>query len=647
MCGISGFFAPRSLPGAGGILRTMNTALAHRGPDDSGYWLGNAQGGASYADGASHPQMASSMAALADEMEASIGLAHRRLSIIDLSSDGHQPMLLAERYVLSFNGEIYNYLELRQQLEAQGLAFKTATDVEVLLQMWATYGLAGLEKLEGMWAFALYDRFENELFLVRDRVGVKPLYYVQKNEAIFFASEPKALLAAGVCTTKLNEAALYAFLLHGAYEEQEGSLLADLKEVPPGHYLHIDGNNQPSLRAYHQAAYTDSWSATPPPAPLLNDIKNRLEHSVNLRLRSDVRVGASLSGGLDSSVLSLLAAKDAGFPLFTASYAHFEGDESIYAQRIAEQSKGQWNQVWLDSEQIAQQLHHLVRAMDGPLLAFSTFSQHEIYRAAKAEGVTILLDGQGGDELFSGYDRYWQNYQLQAIRNGQWNWFSKHPVSGLQFHHLWKCIVQELASKILGSSTASLLLKAQLKRSKLEYAFLRTDFKEKYLVVSAKRIKGNLNGLNAQLAHERYGHALKNLLRWGDRNSMAFGMENRAPLADDPQLDALLLQLPANWKMHPQVGSKYLLKQAMANALPSIIMERTDKVGFSAPTIPWMNALWPIWQENLVHIQQWVDVASVKKQAPVLLQSEWGCLSLLRMVSLGAWLKQLAEQHTR
>lgn len=647
MCGISGFFSTSALPEAGRLLQCMNDALAHRGPDDAGYWLRTDSHAIAYVDGNSHPHCQARLARIDPELPAQVGLAHRRLSIIDLSSDGHQPMELSNRYVLSFNGEIYNYLELRQQLHSEGKQFHTATDVEVLLQIWATYGLAGFEKLEGMWAFALYDRLKNELFLVRDRVGVKPLYYVQKNDAVYFASEPKALLAAGVCSTKLNEAALYAFLLHGAYEEQEGSLLADLKEVPPGHYLHIDGKNQPSLRAYHEAVFIDSWSASPPPAHLLKDIKNRLEHSVNLRLRSDVRVGASLSGGLDSSVLSLLAAKDAGFPLFTASYAHFEGDEGKYAERIAEQVKGQWNQVWLGSEQITHQLHHLVRTMDGPLLAFSTFSQHEIYRTAKAKGVTILLDGQGGDELFSGYDRYWQNYQIQALRNGQWNWFSKHPVSGLQFHHLRKCIVQELAIKTSEASTASWLLKAQLKRSKLEYAFLRTDFRDKNLEVSAKRIKGNLNGLNAQLAHERYGHALKNLLRWGDRNSMAFGMENRAPLADDPQLDALLLQLPANWKMHPEFGSKYLLKQAMAKELPTLIMERTDKVGFSAPTIPWMNALWPIWQENLVHIQQWVDVASVKNQAPSLLQSEWGCLALLRMVSLGAWLKQLAEQHTR
>lgn len=641
MCGISGFFAPQGLFNAGELLQQMNNALAHRGPNDAGYWLGHAHHGTSYADAASHPDMLSHMPMLPLDTQAKVGLAHRRLSIIDLSSLGHQPMLLDDRYVLSFNGEIYNYLELRQQLQAQGIAFKTASDVEVLLQVWANHGIRGLDMLEGMWAFAIYDRQSDEFFLVRDRVGVKPLYYVHHQEVLYFASEPKALLAAGVCSHKLNEAAVYAFLMHASYEEGEGSLLADLREIAPGHLLRINSQGLSQSHQWYQPAVSDSWSTLPTPASLLEEINHTLQRSVQLRLRSDVPVGASLSGGLDSSVLSMLAAQEKGFPLFTASYQNFEGDESKYACQLAEQLGAKWQQVGLNSAHVENQLDSLVATMDGPLLAFSTFSQHEIYRAAKAAGITILLDGQGGDELFSGYHRYWYNYHQQAWQDGQWKWFGKHPSSGLSWRDIQPTLLHFTGTGILSSAWARPLLQSQLKRSKLEYSLLQRDFIDQHLHVSAKRFSTPTLGLNAQLATERYGHALKNLLRWGDRNSMVFGMENRAPLADDPQLDKLLLQLPANWKMHPKKGSKLLLKQAMENQLPKAILNRTDKIGFSAPTIAWMNALWPHWKSNLIYLEPWVNLKAINAASTQLLATEWGCLALLRMVSLGAWIKRM------
>lgn len=647
MCGISGFFSTSAVPEAGRLLQRMNDALAHRGPDDAGYWLGTSTQATAYVDQHSHPHWQARLAPIKPDLLGQVGLAHRRLSIIDLSSDGHQPMELDNRYALSFNGEIYNYLELRQQLQLEGKVFRTATDVEVLLHIWSKHGMAGLQLLEGMWAIALYDKQEGSLYLIRDRVGVKPLYYTSKNDSLFFASEPKALLAAGVCSTELNDAAVYAFLMHGAYEEAEGSLLKDLHEVPPGHCLQLFADGERKLHAYHQPQITDSWSDHLPPQSLLNNIYERLDHSVQLRLRSDVKVGASLSGGLDSSMLSLLAAKEAGFPLFTASYAHFEGDESAYARILAEKAKAQWYPVMLESHHIADQLEKLVASMDGPLLAFSTFAQNEVYRAAKAAGITILLDGQGGDELFSGYDRYWSAYQLQALKHRKVGVLSPHHESGLLLHTCAKTWLRQTTSKCLSQRGLESMLHLRLSATKLEYSLLNTDFVKQQLAVSAKRAGKRIPaGLNAQLAEERYGVALKNLLRWGDRNSMAFGMENRAPLADDPALDALLLNLPANWKMHPKSGSKSLLKQAMGHRLPQAIAQRTDKLGFSAPSQKWMNELWPQWKHHVSQLSPWINLKQLDQQAAQLLQSEWGCLFLLRLVSLGAWLKQLQNTKT-
>ncbi len=421
MCGISGFISIKNQASAGEWLKKMNTTLAHRGPDDSGYWLTDGSRMEAYADASTNDYWQSRLANVESAIPAKVGFAHRRLAIIDLSADGHQPMQLNQELILSYNGEIYNYLELREELLSQGATFETNTDVEVLLKMWHKYGPDCLSRLEGMWAFSLYDCSSDTVWLVRDRIGVKPLYYTKSNESLFFASEPKALLAVGSCSTKLNDKAVYSFLLHGSLEEENGALLADLKEVEPGHLLQWT-KGKLTIQRYYHPEFSDSWAPdSRAPDKVVGEIAQSIERSIRLRLRSDVKVGASLSGGLDSSVISVVAAEKPGFPLFSAVYPSLPGDESHYAKLVANSVSASWFKVELNARSISSEIEAMVAIMDSPLLTFSTFAQREIYRHAKSEGITILLDGQGGDELFTGYDRYWFSYHIQTIQRAGFN----------------------------------------------------------------------------------------------------------------------------------------------------------------------------------------------------------------------------------
>ncbi len=642
MCGISGFISVKTQASAGEWLKKMNTALAHRGPDDSGYWLADEHRRAAYADASTTDYWKSSLKNIQEAIPAKVGFAHRRLAIIDLSTDGHQPMELNHKLVISFNGEIYNYLELKEELLSQGVSFETNTDVEVLLKMWERYGLECLSRLEGMWAFSVYDYSSDTVWLVRDRIGVKPLYFTKSDESLFFASEPKALLAVGSCSTQLNEQAVYSFLLHGSLEEENGSLLADLKEVEPGHYLQWTKGKLTTQR-YHHPEFSDSWAPdSRAPDKVVAEISQSLDRSIQLRLRSDVKVGASLSGGLDSSTIAVLAAQKTGFPLFSAVYPSMLGDESRYASIVANAVSASWYKVEVNAQFISSEIEAMVANMDSPLLTFSTFAQREIYRSAKHKGITILLDGQGGDELFTGYDRYWFSYHLQTIQRAGFRQFLSDVQVPNYLKSFCKSLVKYFVTPLLVHPLANRLLATQLLNSKLEYRFLRPEVRHAFGRVSAQRI-GRLpqTGVNAQLAHERYGYALKNLLRWGDRNSMAFGMENRVPLADDPYLDTFLLNLPANWKMNPSYGSKELLRRAMSGKVPVEILQRTDKMGFSSPVVEWMNQLWPQWSQYLAYTKEWLEVDLINQHAPELLRSENGCLALLRFVSFGAWLKNL------
>jgi len=643
MCGICGLISSQNIADAGLLLARMNQSLQHRGPDDAGYWLSDGSENTYFAASDSHPEVLEKWPLLENDAQAELGFGHRRLSIIDLSAASHQPMASADgRYVLCYNGEIYNYIELRAALQALGHEFQTQGDAEVLLAAWQQWQENALAKFEGMWAFALYDNQEGKMWLVRDPSGVKPLFYCQTRNILLFASEPKALLASGLVDSTLNSAALYSFLVHAALDEAAGQMLEAVQELQPGNLLCFHrSSGEFELRNYHEAPFLRQLQQTSFPTELVADVTAKLKHAVDIRLRSDVKVGASLSGGLDSSTLAAWAAKTPGFPMFTAIYAGFPENEENYAREVADQLQADWHRVTVAPELLIYRLEELVRIQDGPILALSTFAQLLINETARTKGVRILLDGQGGDELFSGYDRYWLSYYRQAWEKGQMTKIWKGLCVAAQRKTVFKAFVYAKLSGLVFHPAMTFMLRKQLNQNKFELKYLKTDFKNQHWPVSRAFIRDiPESGVSTQQVREMYGYDLKNLLRWGDRNSMSVGIENRAPFADDPHLAQLLLRLPDSDKMNAG-KSKLLLRAAMQGRLPAKIVNRTDKQGFTTPMKAWMSDLWPHWKVYLAFLPDSIDIKAVEKDSHLLLQSNSGAAFLLRLVSLGAWLKNL------
>lgn len=643
MCGICGLISTQFVPEAAQLLVRMNNSLRHRGPDDAGYWLFEQSGHHHFAAPDSHPDILQQFPQLNLMQGAVAAFAHRRLAIIDLSSASHQPLVSSDaRYLLSYNGELYNYIELRATLTALGHVFTTNGDAEVLLAAWQQWQAAALERFEGMWAFALYDTQEDKMWLVRDPSGVKPLFYSKTGEVLLFASEPKALLASGKVKTTINAAACYSFLVHAALDEAAGHLLEEIQELQPGHLMCFErSNGQISLKNYHKDRFYQELSEKGIPEALTDEIYAKLQHAVDLRLRSDVKVGASLSGGLDSSTLAALAAKAPGFPVFTAVYEGFPENEAHYAQALAVKLQASWHVVEVKPALIVNRLEEMVRIQDGPILALSTFAQLLINEKAKAEGVTILLDGQGGDELFSGYDRYWLSYYRQAWEKWDLTALKEAIQLPAQRNYLAKAFIYGRMPALFSHHFMVPLLKKLLKRNKFELHYLREAYKNEHWPVSLAFLQQlPKSGVNEQQIQEMYGYDLKNLLRWGDRNSMSVAIENRAPFADDPHLAKLLLRLPASLKMS-EGKSKLLLRTVMHKRLPAIIVNRTDKQGFTTPMQAWMRDLWPHWRVYLSYLPDSIDIKAVEKDSLQLLNTATGAAFLLRLVSLGAWLKNL------
>ena len=377
MCGIAGFYNVDSqVPADEAIVRRMNTLQRHRGPDAEG----------SYVDGA-------------------VGLGHRRLSILDLSERGRQPMTSADgRLVIVYNGEVYNYVELRRELEAGGCRFRTDTDTEVILELFARRGAAALEKMNGMFAFAIWDRESRELFIARDRIGIKPLYYANTADGIAFASEIKALLAVPGIDADLDPRAIPTFLEFG-YVPGTATAMRGVTRLAPGHWLNVTPQGT-TTGCYWDSEFcpNETRSADETAAQL----RELLLDATRIHLRSDVPVGVFLSGGLDSSAMVALVA-EAGIPnikTFSVAYREpGEYDETRYAELVARRYGAEHHVLHLDADKFVDYIPDYVWHMDEPVAEAAGISLSFIAQSLR-EHVVVALSGEGSDEIFGGYDIY-------------------------------------------------------------------------------------------------------------------------------------------------------------------------------------------------------------------------------------------------
>ncbi|MCS7057117.1 MAG: asparagine synthase (glutamine-hydrolyzing), partial [Thermoflexales bacterium] len=434
MCGIAGIYRLDGAPIDLQQLRRMADLLRHRGPDDEGYALFDTCSGY-----ALHLKGPDSPAALdlpdvrtAEAPPANLGLAERRLAILDLTPAGHTPMVSRDGLLtIVFNGEIYNYVELRETLRELGHVFHSTGDTEVLLAAYSEWGEACVERFNGMWAFAIWDAKQRQLFCSRDRFGVKPFYYVHMPGRFAFASEPKALWGAGLVEPHLNVPLLEDFLAGYEASRLDETLFAEIRQLPAGHTLIVTGEGV-SVRRFWSLPVNPELGPPRPEPTAAERVLELLTDAVRLRLRSDVPIGTCLSGGLDSSAIVALINRlmysehhmsrtqiGAQQKTFTAAYENDASDERHFARLVIEQTGAAWHCTFPTAETLQADLERFIWHHDEPPITTSMYAQWCVMRLARECGITVTLDGQGADELWGGYLPF-DVYLSQMLRAGRW-----------------------------------------------------------------------------------------------------------------------------------------------------------------------------------------------------------------------------------
>jgi asparagine synthase (glutamine-hydrolysing) len=562
MCGIAGII--QTDPSAYTIeqLKKMTDILAHRGPDGEGLWANT--GG-------------------------TVLLGHRRLSIIDLSDAGCQPLHYLERYTIIHNGEIYNYVELKQELIKKGYSFRTQTDTEVIAAAYDLWEDDCVMHFDGMFSFAIWDEKEKMLFAARDRFGEKPFFYYFGQGRLLFASEMKALWAAGVKRTP-NQKMLFNFITIGYTDNpaQPGeTFFENIYKLPPASALSFSpGEKEPELEQY--------WSIDPEQQnKKINDDEafEQFEHlftrSVTRRLRSDVEGGTSLSGGLDSSSIASVINKlsPANYSkTFTAVFPGFEKDEFLFSKKIAEQFKLEQFTVELSAIDLLSNWEKIAWHQEEPFGSASIVAQYKVYELARQQGVKVLLDGQGADETLAGYHKYYKWYWQELFRNRRLYRTrelkaAKEAGVGELFNYknMIAAYFPAFATVVLENQ---FLLKA-IRQPDLTRDFVKLQSKEAYYTTPDHFT------LNGVLHFNTCTHGLEELLRYADRNAMAHGREIRLPFLSH-ELVEFVFSLPSNFKIR-EGWTKWLLRKTMDKKLPAEINWRRDKVGFEPPQKKWME----------------------------------------------------------
>ena len=524
---------------------------------------------------------------------------HCRLAIIDLEH-GQQPMVSpCRRYTLIFNGEIYNYHELRQDLVKAGSPCRTESDTEVLLQALILWGAEAIGKLNGMFAFVFHDREANNWIAARDHFGIKPLYYVSLSDELLFASEIKALLEHPTVQASCDESALQQYLAF-QFCLDDRTLFAGIHKIRPGHYLTGQGSAIDCDICYWDTNYQiDSYHTE---AYFIDQLRALLEDSMRLQLRSDVPIGGYLSGGIDSSLVCSLASHglDLPLPMFHGRFAEgTQYDESYYAKTLSAFTNGNYHEVIPTAEQFVDQLPQLIRALDEPIAGPGLFPQYAVSKLA-SEHVTVVLGGQGGDEIFGGYARYLVGYLEQALKGAilETQDEGKHLVT-------LESIVPNLAmlkqytpllsnfwrQDLFGEMDARyfhLIDRSQGLNSLLHPdALSRFDRDALFADFQAIFNYPDTTSYINKMTHFDQKTLLPALLQIEDRVSMAVSLESRVPLLDKRIVD-LVNSMPPSLKF--QGGKmKHILKKAIVGLLPETILERKDKMGFPVPLKEWMR----------------------------------------------------------
>lgn len=582
MCGIAGFYAPQTQLSS--VVEDMIGLIDHRGPDGSGIACFTLEGSVAHLD-------------TTKAEHCNVGLGHRRLSIIDLSEDGHQPMKSQDdRYWITYNGEIYNYIELRTELEEIGYDFVSRTDTEVILAAYAEWGAECQHKFNGMWAFVVYDTHEKSFFISRDRFGIKPLYYwVSPDGVFYFGSEIKQFTALPSWKAELNNQRAYDFLVWGVTDHTDETLFKGVFQLRPG-YCCIFNLKTVSLDPQKRLAVTQ-WYKIPHDCTddsfenASSRFRDLLKKSVKLRLRSDVPVGSCLSGGLDSSSIVCLmnnilqAHADKQLQkTFSACSSEDSVDERKWVEHVVQHTAVDAHYTYPDFNQLFECLSKITWHQDEPFGSTSIFAQWEVFSLAAENNVTVMLDGQGADEQLAGYHAFFGARLADAFKKLRFlSCINEARAIHNEHGHSWGWIIGQTSVNILPAPIKGLLRK-WTKRSHPIPSWLNTDMLN---INAINPHDKNTSGVQSLSRAQMTSTNLQMLLHWEDRDSMAHSIESRVPFLDY-RLVEYVMSLPSEYKIKGSI-TKRVLRSAMRTILPDVITERVDKIGFATPEEIWIK----------------------------------------------------------
>lgn len=617
MCGIFGWMPYNNFDTidlrkcVGRVLKS----IAHRGPDDYGYAV---------FDAASRDVYSEKTNELPQSFKSLIGQV--RLSIIDLSPSGHQPMFSEDgRYAIVYNGEIYNYIELRSELEKEGVSFSTVNDTEVLMKAVIHWGKDALNKCTGMFAFALYDSYLNKLFCARDFFGIKPFYWYRGKRGFFFASELPVLLEFPEIPRIVEPTSVYNYMIQGRYNVGGESMLKDIYQLPPAHYMEIDCADPFSALPVRYWKLDLSAESKLLFADAASHLREMFLNSVKIHLRSDVPLGVALSGGVDSSAVTCavrIIEPDTDLHTFSFMARGSDVSEEKYANLVAEHTNAVRHVVEVKPNDIINDIDDMIIKQGEPFGSTSIYAQYRVFKLAKECGITVTLDGQGADELFAGYSGYpgqriasllCAMHPLKAYKflKATSQWPGRSLTSSLMYtaEELLPAWAIPLARKVAGKNPYPQWLDInQIKEAGGNTCPTSMALQRK-MYPSNKRV-------NQRLAYQLTWDGIPHLLRHGDRNAMAHSIESRVPFLTK-DIAEFCLSLPEEYLIDMTGRTKSVFKEAMRGIVPDTILNRKDKIGFATPEKDW-----------LFSISGWVDsFLSEAQSVPYLrldsLRKEW------------------------
>jgi asparagine synthase (glutamine-hydrolysing) len=557
MCGIAGVYSNDIKNSNDKIVQDIIEAIGHRGPDGDGvYTVDN------------------------------VVLGQKRLAIIDLSDNGKQPMVVDNGiYSITFNGEIYNYKELRQELEGYGYSFQSDTDTEVILHAYREWGKDCLQKFNGMWSFAIWDRHKRELFCARDRFAVKPFHYWYDGNRFVFCSEIKGLLRHPDIKPIENNQAIYDFIIYGRVNHTNETFFKDVYQLPGAHYCTVSERGLEIVR-YWDIFEENLFCGNAEEAA--TEFYRIFEDAVKLRFRSDVEVASCLSGGLDSSAIVCVADKlikngqlqtDHKFNTFSLAFDYEKFDERKWIDIVRSETDINCHFTIPKEEELLESLNHLLYTQEEPFGSTSIFGQYMVMKLIHENGIKVTLDGQGSDEMLAGYLAYADAYFADFVRTNNEKDLQEQVEIYCKKHNLTPSIAIERAKKLAETGKMGRHIEVNSK-------YLNKDFATNYYKEMALPKKFD-SMLQNQLYQDLLITSIPALLRYADRNSMAFSIESRLPFLDY-RLVEFIFSLPADMKIHDSV-TKVILRKAMHGTIPEEIKNRQDKMGFVTPEAIWFR----------------------------------------------------------